>query len=170
MRSRHRADEPPDSDPQVEVADELRRLTDERDQFRDQLLRTMAEFQNYRRRQEEQRGELERFATERFVKQLLPVLDNFERALASFDEGGNEGAMREGLRAVDRQLRQVLEGQNVSRIPSVGETFDPDIHEALAIAQTDEHEDNTVIDEIEAGYKMGERVIRPARVRVSKRP
>lgn len=168
MRSRHKADEPPDSEPQA--AEELRRLTDERDQLRDQLLRTMAEFQNYRRRQEEQRGELERFATERFVKQLLPVLDNFERALASFDEGGNEASMREGLSAVDRQLRQVLEGQNVSRISSVGETFDPDVHEALAIAQTDEHEDNTVIDELEAGYKMGERVIRPARVRVSKRP
>lgn len=169
MRSKPRAGDPLDSEPQNPIED-LQRLADERDQLRDQLLRTMAEFQNYRRRQEEQRGELERFATERFVKQLLPVLDNFERALGAFEERGDQEAMREGLRAVDRQLRQVLEGQNVSRIPSVGEEFNPDVHEALAIAQSDEHEDNTVIDEIEAGYKMGERVIRPARVRVSKRP
>nr|HWA82167.1 nucleotide exchange factor GrpE [Fimbriimonadaceae bacterium] len=127
-------------------------------------------FQNYRKRQEEQRKQLETFATERLVRALLPVLDNFERALASLGAGATAESIDEGLKAVDRQLRQVLEGQNVTRIPSVGQPFDPEVHEALALEPSEEHEDNTVIGELEAGYKMGDRVIRPARVRVARKP
>ncbi|HVT14159.1 MAG TPA: nucleotide exchange factor GrpE [Fimbriimonadaceae bacterium] len=148
----------------------VQKAIDERNQLQDQLLRTMADFQNYRKRQEEQRKQLETFATERLVRALLPVLDNFERALASLSSGATSESIEEGLKAVDRQLRQVLEGQNVSRIPSVGHPFDPEVHEALALEPSEEHEDNTVIGELEAGYKMGERVIRPARVRVARKP
>ncbi|MFI5386939.1 MAG: nucleotide exchange factor GrpE [Fimbriimonadales bacterium] len=183
MRGRHKAGEGAATDPNQpgnggqEVVDKdleelmaaVQRATDERDMLKDQLLRTMADFQNFRKRQEDQRRQLEQFATERLVAALLPVLDNFERALASFDSGAGPEAMGEGLRALDRQFRQVLESQNVSRIPSVGKTFDPEVHEALAMEASDEHEENTVIGELEAGYKMGDRVIRPARVRVARK-
>lgn len=148
----------------------LQKASDERDALKDQLMRTMADFQNFRRRQEEQRKLLETFATERFVTALLPVLDNFERAISAFESGGSPESLAEGVKAVDKQLRMVLEGQKVSRIPTMGEMFDPDVHEALAMEPSDEHEENTVIGELEPGYKMGDKVIRPARVRVSSKP
>jgi len=148
----------------------VQKVTDERNQLQDQLLRTMADFQNFRKRQEDQRRQLEQFATERMVRSLLPVMDNFERALASLETGATAESIVEGLKAVDRQFRQVLEGHNVSRIPSVGLPFDPEFHEALAAEASEEHEENTVIGELEPGYRMGDRVIRPARVRVAKKP
>jgi molecular chaperone GrpE len=153
-----------------ELMGAVQKAIDERNQLQDQLIRTMADFQNFRKRQEDQRRQLEQFATERLVTALLPVLDNFERALASFDTGATSESIQEGLKAVDRQFKQVLEGQNVTRIRSVGELFDPEFHEALATESSDEHVENTVVGELEAGYKMGEKVIRPARVRVTKKP
>ncbi|HTQ11286.1 MAG TPA: nucleotide exchange factor GrpE [Fimbriimonadaceae bacterium] len=176
MKGRHKASgEEPGAEGQEAVDKDLtdlmatiRKVTDERDQLQDQLLRTMADFQNYRRRQEDQRKQLEQFATERMVRALLPVLDNFERALAHHEDDATVESIIEGLRAVDRQLTQVLEGQRVSRIASVGLPFDPEVHEALVMEPSVEYPDNTVVGEIEAGYKMGERVIRPARVRVAR--
>ncbi len=148
----------------------LQKASDERDQLKDQLMRTMADFQNFRRRNEEQRKQLETFATERFVTALLPVLDNFERAIDAYEAGGTSQSLSEGVKAVDRQLRTVLEGQKVTRIPTLGEMFDPDVHEALSMEPSEEHDENTVIGELEPGYKMGDKVIRPARVRVSRKP
>lgn len=155
---------------EADIDELLHKLSDERDALRDQLLRTMADFQNFRKRQDDQRRQLETYATEKLVRALLPVIDNFERALASHESGASAESMIGGLQAVDRQFRQVLEAQQVTRIPSVGFPFDPEIHEALSMEPTEEHEENTVIGEIEAGYRMGDRVIRPARVRVAKRP
>jgi molecular chaperone GrpE len=183
MKGKNKAGDPPSpderqpGDPGQEAVDKdfedlmtaVQRASDERDQLKDQLLRTMADFQNYRKRQEDQRKQLEQFATERLVRALLPVLDNFERAIASSDTATTETIV-EGLRAVDRQLRQILESQNVKRIPAVGEHFDPEYHEALVTEPSDEHEENTVVGELEAGYMMGDRVIRPARVRVARKP
>lgn len=181
MKGRHRADqatpEQPNGEGQESVEKDLteimlavQQVSDERDRLQDQLLRTMADFQNFRKRQEDQRRQLEQFATERLVSSLLPVLDNFERALASVDAGAKPESIIEGLKAVDRQFRSVLEGQNVTRIPSVGEAFDPEFHEALATEDTDEYPENTIMGELEPGYKMGDKVIRPARVRVAKKP
>lgn len=183
MKGKHRAEaQPPNDDMQAqdsgqEAVDKdlqdlmtaVQRASDERDQLQDQLLRTMADFQNFRKRQEDQRKQLEQFATERLVRALLPVMDTFERAIASSDTATVESLV-EGLRAIDRQLRQVLEGQNLTRIPSVGQQFDPEVHEALAMEPTEEYEDNSIIQELEAGYRMGDRVIRPARVRVARKP
>jgi molecular chaperone GrpE len=184
MKGRHKAESPQTSAPEQpriegqeavgtelnEVISEVQQARDERDRLQDQLLRTLADFQNFRKRQDDQRRQLEQFATERFVTSLLPVIDNFERALASFEGGASPESIIEGLKAVDRQFRGVLEAQNVTRIPSVGEQFDPEIHEALAMEASEEHEDNTVIGELEPGYKMANKVIRPARVRVAKKP
>lgn len=148
----------------------FQKANDERDQLKDQLMRTMADFQNFKRRQEEQRKQLELFATERFVTNLLPVLDNFERAIAAFEDGGSPESLAEGVKAVDRLLRNVLEGQRVKRIPTTGHPFDPEVHEALVTEPSEEHEENTITGELEPGYKMGDKVIRPARVRVSSKP
>jgi len=142
-------------------------LQEELNQTKEQLLRTMADFQNYRRRNTEQAGQLRQLATENFVTALLPVLDNFERTVSHAQAGGSVDQLMVGVSAVERQLRSVLEGQNVRRIESVGKPFDPEIHEAIAMEASSEHPANTVIVEVEAGYRMGERIIRPARVKIA---
>lgn len=147
----------------------LQKATDERDGLQDQLLRAMADFQNFRKRVLQENDQMRAFATERLVTQLLPVLDNFERTIAAFEGGAPAESVMEGIKAVDRQMRSILESHNVARIKAEGEPFDPEIHEAIAMENSEEHPEGTVLNELEAGYRMGEKVIRPARVRVSKK-
>jgi molecular chaperone GrpE len=154
----------------IDLYEQIQKVNDERDQVKDQLLRTMADFQNFRKRVMDEKRQIELRANEKFVTELLPVLDNFERGIAAFEKGGTVESLVEGIKAIDRQLRGALESQKVERVVSLGQPFDPDVHEALASVDSAEHEEGTVIDEIEAGYKLGDRVIRPARVRVSKKP
>lgn len=149
---------------------EVERLNQENKQLEEQVLRTMAEFQNFRRRKEQESLQLRQFATEKLVTSLLPVMDNFERTLAALESGAPLESLIEGIRAVDRQFRSILESQNVRRIDSHGQPFDPDFHEAIAAEESEEHPENTVLSELEAGYRMADKVIRPARVRVSKKP
>lgn len=147
---------------------QLQRLQDELNGTRDQLLRTMADFQNFRKRKQEDEVRIRQFATENLVTALLPVLDNFERTVKHLQQGASVEQMVDGIAAVERQLRSALETQNVKRIPSVGHSFDPNVHEAIGMeAATEEFPAETVILEFEAGYKMGDRVIRPARVKVA---
>jgi molecular chaperone GrpE len=149
--------------------DAVQKANDERDQVRDQLLRTMADFQNFRKRSEQDKQQIRQYATENLVADLLPVLDNFERTIAAFEAGASAESLIEGVRAVDRQLRTALESQRVTRIQSHGQPFDPDLHEALGSVESDEHPENTVVAEDQPGYRMGEKVLRPARVRVAKK-
>ena len=159
----------PEASPNV-LAAEVERLTAERKQLEEQLLRTMAEFQNFRKRKEQEAEQIRQFATEKLVTGLLPVLDNFERTIAALEAGAPVDKVVEGIRLIDRQLRSILEGQNVRRIDSHGKPFDPDFHEAIAAEESHELPENTVVGEVEAGYRMADKVIRPARVRVSKKP
>jgi molecular chaperone GrpE len=145
----------------------FKQLQDELDQTKEQLLRTMADFQNFRRRNQEQVAQMRQFATENLVTALLPVLDSFERTVAAAQQGASLEQIQAGVQAVERQLRSVLESQNVKRIEALGLPFDPEVHEAIAMEPSDEHEANTVIQEIEAGYRMAGRVVRPARVKVA---
>lgn len=149
---------------------EVERLKAELKQAEDQVLRTMAEFQNFRRRKDQEAEQFRQFATERLVTSLLPVLDNFERTLAALESGAPIETVIEGIRLVDRQFRSALESNNVKRIDSHGQPFDPDVHEAISTEPSEEHPENTVVGEVEAGYRMADKVIRPARVRVSTKP
>lgn len=148
--------------------DEIQKLTTERDELQAQTLRTMADFQNFRRRTQQEAAQIRQFATERFVTDLLPVLDNFERTVAHLQAGASADAMMGGIQAVERQLRTVLEGQNIRRIPTVGEQFDPNVHEAIGMEPTADYPEDTIALEVEPGYQMGDKVIRPARVKVAK--
>lgn len=150
-----------------ELDDQMSRLQGELDQTKEQLLRTMADFQNYKRRNQEQVSQLRQFATENLVTALLPVLDNFERTVTHASQGASIEQVVAGVQAVEKQLKSVLEGQNVRRIAAVGQPFDPEIHEAISSEASEDHAPNTVILEIEAGYRMGDKVIRPSRVKVS---
>jgi molecular chaperone GrpE len=155
---------------------EIQQLTNERDEAKEQVIRTLADlqnyqrdFQNYRKRNQQEMALFRQMATEQFVTELLPVLDNFERTISHIDAGATVESVVGGIKAVERQLRSALESQSVRRIQSIGQPFDPEMHEALGTESGTEYEDDTVVIEIEPGYKMGEKVIRPARVKVAKR-
>lgn len=149
---------------------QVEEVTKERDDLRDQLLRAMADHQNFRRRIMQDREQDKILATQGLVQDLLPVLDNFERTLAAIAAGASSESVTEGVLSIDRQLRTILESRQLTRIKAKGQPFDPNLHEAIGVEESAEHPDNTVLQELEAGYAMGERVIRPARVRVTKRP
>lgn len=143
-------------------------LIDERDQLKDQLLRSLADMKNVRRRHEEDRRSMALYATEDLVRDLLPVLDNFERTLQVISNGASPESVIEGIQMIERQLRGALQQRQIIRIESVGSQFDPAVHEALGHDEGTDQPPGTITAEIEAGYRIGDRVIRPARVRVAK--
>ena len=146
----------------------LEQMAKEREGLHEQLLRTMADMQNYKRRVEQERVALQTRATEALLKDLLPVLDSFDRTLAAASNGASPESMAEGVRGVDRQLRTVLESRKLTRIPSVGLHFDPELHDAILIDPSSDQPEGTIVEELEAGYRLGDSVLRPARVRVAK--
>lgn len=154
-------DPPQESDP---LAD----LTAERDSLRDQLLRARAEFDNYRKRVSRDMDQLRKTAAESLIRDMLPVVDNLERALAHADQKDNP--LVQGVDMVMKQFASVLTGRGLEPVPALGVAFDPNVHEALAYQPSDEHPENTVMLEYERGYKLGDQIIRPAKVVVSSGP
>ncbi len=163
-------DQAPTGREQVDSTEHVAQLAQERDALQDQLLRAMADMQNFRRRVQQEKEETRKYATESLVAELLPVLDNFERTLVAVESGASMETLVEGVKMVDKQLRSILERANLQKIASQGEQFDPEHHEAVALEETNEHPEGTVIEELQSGYKIAEKVIRPARVRIAKKP
>ena len=146
---------------------EIEQLKGERDQLLDRLARLQAEFENARKRSERERLEFRDYATGNVVEQFLPVVDNFELALKS---GGNAEQLRHGVELIVKQFEEILRQLQVNSIPTVGEAFDPRIHEALGSVERDYMPDQHVAEEIRRGYKLRERLLRPALVRVVHNP
>ena len=144
--------------------DELGALQAERDELFDRLQRLAAEFDNFRKRAAREQGEVVARANERLVKELLPVLDDLGRALDAAEEH-QEAQLEEGVRLVHRSLASLLEREGLGEIATDGK-FDPHVHEAL-LAQPSELEEGAILEVIQKGYRLGERVLRPARVVVS---
>lgn len=132
-----------------------------------QFLRTMADFQNFRRRNEEQTVEIRRFATQELVLGLLPILDNFERALASGAEQRNLDKLLEGVSLTARQIGELLSKSGVEPIIAVGKIFDPVFHDAVMRVEGSDQPPNTVVEELQRGYTMHRRVLRPSIVKVA---
>ena len=153
-----------------QINQDFEKLSEDYQELQNQLLRTVADMQNMRKRFQQEAHQTRIFATEDLVRELLPILDSFERTIQSAEQGASAESVLEGIRAVDRQMRSALERRGVTRVKAHGEPFDPDVHEAIGTEETHEHPEGTVTGEVEAGYKMAEKVIRPARVRVSKKP
>lgn len=144
------------------LANEVEVARRERDEYLDSMRRMKAELENSRKRQEKERARLVQLASERLVRELLPVLDNLERALEV------EGDIREGVGATREQLLAVLEREGLTPVVSDGESFDPAVHEAVMGQPSDEHEEDTVIMTLERGYVLNGKSIRPAKVIVAK--
>jgi molecular chaperone GrpE len=152
---------------QEEQAEEVESGEDRLAALEDRLLRTAADFDNYKKRAAREREEYVRLANERLVKELLPILDDLERALAAVREH-EEATVEEGVRLVHRSLASLLERNGVKEIETNGK-FDPHVHEAL-LSQPSEAEEGSVIDVVQKGYTLGDRVVRPARVVIAAAP
>jgi molecular chaperone GrpE len=143
---------------------QIEQLTAERDRLLDRLARLQAEFENARKRAERERAEQRDFVTASAVEQFLPVVDNFELALKST---GTEKQLRSGVSLIVKQMEEILEKMQVKAVPTVGELFDPRVHEALGTVERDDIPDQHVAEEVRRGYKIRERLLRPALVRVA---
>lgn len=165
--------QPDDVDPEADAsadggaeADALREELEatrlERDQYREDMMYLRAEFDNVRKRQERERDRIVRSASEELVRELLPVLDNLERALEV------EGDVREGVRATLEQFAGVLGGEGLAPVASDGQPFDPSIHEAVMSQPSEEHEENTVLQTFQRGYTLNGKAIRTAKVIVAR--
>ncbi len=152
------------------LMENLQAMVKERDEAIDAALRANAELQNFRRRTLQEAERTRQLATEHLVVQLLPVLDNFERTLQALDSGATVESVMEGVKGIDRQLRSALESVNLRRIEALGTNFDPTIHEAWGTHEDESSDENTVTHELEAGYRMGDSVLRTAKVKVSTKP
>jgi molecular chaperone GrpE len=158
------------SEPQEESAgsvelDELRR---DRDALQDRLLRLAAEFENYRKRVERDRRDVAELAAADAVHDLLPIVDNLERALQA--EGSDGRSLRKGVELIHKQMLELLRKRNVTTIDALGADFDPNVHEAVAHEESHAHRDGEVMEELQRGYRLGERLLRAAMVKVAKRP
>jgi molecular chaperone GrpE len=146
---------------------EFEQLKAERDQLLDRLARMQAEFDNARKRAERERQDFRDFATGNVVEQFLPVIDNFQLALKAT---GSAEQMRAGVDLIVKQMEEVLSRMQVAAVPAVGAMFDPHIHEALGSVERDDVPDHEVVEEIRRGYKLRDKLLRPALVRVANNP
>ncbi|KMY66145.1 hypothetical protein AAU61_19295 [Desulfocarbo indianensis] len=151
--------------------DPLTQLIAERDELKDRLLRLAAETDNYKKRSEREKADFCKRANEGILRDLLPVMDNLERALEhAVEEGGAEEGMVKGLELTSQELWKVLQRHGVERIDALGEPFDPELHEAMMQQEDPDADDNTVIGVLQKGYLLNGRLLRPSMVIVSKRP
>ncbi len=147
------------------AASETEKLKAERDALLDRLARLQAEFDNARKRAVREQQDFREFAAAEVIKNFLPILDSFERALKA---GGDAGDFRNGVELIYRQFQDALQKVGVQSIAALGQAFDPRVHEAIEMVDTTEVPDHQIVDELQRGYKYKERLLRPAMVRVAR--
>lgn len=146
---------------------EIELLKQQADEHHQRLLRAQADFDNFRRRTRQEKEEFAKYASLKLVEQLLPVVDNFERALAAGKESSDYDSFLKGVDMIFRQLDQVLAGEGLKAMESVGQPFNPEFHQAVMQVESDEHEEGIVVEELQKGYLLKDKVLRPAMVKVS---
>jgi molecular chaperone GrpE len=147
--------------------DQLDALARERDEMRDRLLRKTAEFDNYRKRVDKERRELSQWAAADVLTDLVAILDDFDRALA-VEAPAEAEPYRSGVELIHRQLGELLRKRGVTPLETLGADFDPNVHQAVAYEETPGAREGEVVGELRKGYRLGERLLRPALVRVAK--
>ncbi len=150
------------------VEAELAALRDERDDLKEQALRARAEFENYRKRMARESERIRKTAAEGLMRDLLPIVDNLERALSHVEDKSD--GLAQGVEMIVKQFADVLSAKGLEVIPAKGEPFDPNIHEALTHQPSDEFPADTVMEEFQRGYRLGDYVLRPTQVVVSSGP
>ena len=140
--------------------------TQEEEDMKTKYLRLAADFQNFKRRTEKEKSDIYAYANEKFALDLLDVIDNFERALVHQDDCKDE-KMKEGMELIFKQLQGVLEKNKITEIPALGEDFDPNVHNAVMTNASEDYESGKVSAVLQKGYKLNNKVIRPAMVMVA---
>jgi len=158
-----------DQDPQQQQdeaqPDPLEELRRERDAVQDRLLRTAAEFDNYRKRMDRERRDLAEYTAGEVLTELLPIIDNLERALQA---AAADDPLRKGVELIHRQMLDILRKRGVKPIEALGADFDPNFHQAVIHEPSAEHREGEVMEELQRGYVVGDRLLRPAMVKVAK--
>ncbi len=158
-------------DPLFELQNEVATAKAEASKNWDLYLRERADLENARKRHQREREEALRFANDRLLKEMIPVLDNLERAVEHAGQGGDEGkGLLEGVNMTITQFRKVLEDFGVKPIKAIGDTFDPNLHQAMGQVESAEQAPNTVVTEFQRGYLLHDRLLRPSLVMVAKAP
>ena len=160
-----------ETDDEAEVvftAEEVEQLKAEYEAQHDRMLRTVAEYENSRKRAEREKEEFRKYALEEVVRDLIPVIDSIERAIESTNESEDFKALSEGVQLIHKQFLDSLERRGVKPIAAVGASFDPTQHEAIMYIESDDVAENDVIEDFQRGYMLNDRVIRPSMVSVSK--
>jgi molecular chaperone GrpE len=156
-----------------EIAELKKKLEEKEKEIKghhDRLLRLAADFENYKKRAAKEKEDWTKFANEDLIRAILPFVDNLERAINHAEKVADTGVLIEGVRLTIQQLLQVLNRFGLSSFESVGKPFDPNVHEAMLVVETDKHEPNQVVEEFQKGYLLNDRLLRPATVSVSKSP
>lgn len=149
------------------LQDEIEKLRQDAEESRNSYLRTLADFDNFRKRQREEIARQVGCAREDLILKLLPILDNSQRAIDAAEAQHSYDSLVEGVTLTMRQISDLLTKEGLEPIDAVGQEFNPELHEAMMLTETDEYPENTIIEEFEKGYTLGGRVLRPARVRVA---
>lgn len=160
-----------EANPETTGADEenqeLVRLQAELQDAQERILRAQADFDNFRRRTRQDKEDLAKYASSKVITGILPVMDNFERALAVSKDAQDFDSLYKGVEMIFRQMEQVLEQEGVSAMDTVGQPFNPEFHQAIMQVDSDEHEEGIIVEEVMKGYVLKDKVLRPAMVKVS---
>ena len=141
---------------------------DERDEFYNKWLKVHAEYENTRKRMEREQVTGIKFANEIIISRLFPIVDNFDMALEAMDKAEDKDAVMDGIKLVQKEFHRVMDENGVEKIKTVGEEFDPNVHEAVQAVETDEEADGIILEEVRAGYLLNGRLLRAAQVIVAK--
>lgn len=155
------------AEPEVSVEDQLRA---ENKAFQEQYLRTLADMENLRKRTQREKEDLAKFANENILREILPVIDNLERAVEHAQQTENSNGLLEGVQMTLLQFSQVLDRFGVEAIDAMGQPFDSAVHQAMGQLESADHPSNTVIQQMQKGYLLNKRLLRPAMVMISKAP
>lgn len=142
-------------------------LVKQAEEHQQKYLRAQADFDNFRRRSMKEKEELGQYASMKLIGQLLPIVDNFERAIAASSANNDYESLAKGVDMIFRQLIQTLDQEGLKAMNVVGEPFNPEFHQAIMQVETEEYEEGVVVEEVQKGYMMKEKVLRPAMVKVS---
>ena len=163
-------DEPQQPVPPTDETQRLTQLTAEAERYKDQLQRLAAEFENAKKRMEREKQDYAKWAAERLILALLPIIDSFDAALQSLKHHDEKDPVVTGVRLINRQLHELLACEGVERLQSLGRPFDPERHEVIQQVESHDQPEHTVLEEIQAGYVLRGRLIRPALVKIAKKP
>ncbi len=172
MQQENPGTEPVDLEIEVDeitaLKSELEKNQQENQKNHDLYLRSLAELENFKKRAARDKEEYSKFALLPLIQKLLPVIDDLERALAQFDSSKDLEGLSKGVEMITRSLQEIIKNEGVEPIEALGKAFDPQYHQPLIVEESNEHSENTVIEEFQTGYILHGRVIRPSLVKVSK--